>query len=399
MSAWRRAIAGLGVASALVLTGVGAARAEDPAAGKAAVRDVRHWSYDDYTRVVVELSTDVSTEIKQLKTADGQPDRLYFDLPGVWVGTAWPDAIPVADGLLRQVRIGQNTRDRSRVVIDLDGYGRHRLFALSGPDRIVLDVYRDPGETDGVADPMATGRKPAPGHAPPGMRSVRTVMIDPGHGGDDPGATGRGGMLEKHLTLDVALDLRERLRARGFQVHMTRENDRTVSLEERTALAESVRADVFVSLHANAAPGAKTHGLETYYLDQSHERHTIRVAARESGVTPNQLDPLQRAMAGLRIGEVSRYSAKLAEHVHGRIVGGVRDVYGSVRDLGVKQGPFHVLFLSSAPSILVEMGFVTNRREARRLGSKLYRSVVAEEIARGLSGYRSDQLQLVAKSR
>ena len=374
------------------------------AAERLEVLDVRHWSYDDYTRVVVELTGPVETEVKQLGRAGDLPDRLYLDLPHVRVGADWSEPIPVTDGLLQRVRLGQNAPDRARLVIDLDRYGRHRLFRLSGPDRVVLDVYgtRQGHEKPEAVEPSGTPSErgsSAEGSAPPlALRPVHTVVIDPGHGGQDPGARGRGGLREKDLTLAVALDLRDRLRDRSFRVVLTRETDRTVSLEERTARAEGAGADVFVSIHANAAEGRDVHGLETYYLDQSHERHTLRVAARESGVEPGDLDPLQRAMAGFRVGEVSAHSAQLADAVHSRLVGGVREVYGSARDLGVKTGPFHVLFLSSAPSILVEMGFVTHRAEAKRLGTHLYRAVVAEQIARGLSGYRTRRLQVAART-
>jgi N-acetylmuramoyl-L-alanine amidase len=197
--------------------------------------------------------------------------------------------------------------------------------------------------------------------------------------------------------VEVAIELERRLRGRGFEVVMTRRRDVFVSLEERTALAEGAGGDVFVSVHVNAAPRRSASGIETYYLDRSHERHTLRVAARENGVPPSHLDPLQRAVAGLRVGEVSGHSQELAATVHRGIVSGVREVFGSVQDLGVKQGPFHVLFLSAAPSILVEMGFLTNRGDARRLESKLYRAVLAEQIARGLSRYRSQRATMLAR--
>jgi N-acetylmuramoyl-L-alanine amidase len=245
-------------------------------------------------------------------------------------------------------------------------------------------------------------RPPAPARAgerlPPTLRGVHTVVIDAGHGGSDPGAISKGGLREKEVTLAVALDLEQRLLARGFAVVMTRRRDATLSLEERTALAEGAGGDVFVSIHVNAAPRSSAHGIETYYLDRTHERHTLRVAARENGVPPNALDPLQRAVAGLRVSEVGMQSASLARAVHGELIQGVRGAFGNVANLGVKQGPFHVLFLSGAPSILVEVGFLTHREEARRLSSRWYRSVVAEHLARGLARYRSQGGPVLAAS-
>lgn len=366
--------------------------------GLADVRDVRHWSYPEFTRVVVELTSPVHTEVRRL-AADPRaqrPERLYLDLPNVWVGTRYDDGIAVSDGLLRGIRLGQNRRTSTRLVIDLQRYGRHRLFRLTSPDRIVLDVFAERAPRSGVEKRAAlAGPKgePRPGAAPTivpvRLRPIQTVVLDPGHGGDDPGAVGVGGLREKDVTLRVAGELARRLRSRGFRVYLTRERDRDLSLEERTAYAEGVGADVFVSIHANAAPRRSAQGIETYYLDKGHERHALRVAARENGVSAKDLDVLQRALAGLKVAEISVQSAQLASAIHGSLVRGLRKSHGLVKDLGVKRGPFHVLFLSGMPSILVETGFVTHPREAKRLRSRYYRDVLAEQMARGLSHYRS----------
>ena len=140
-----------------------------------------------------------------------------------------------------------------------------------------------------------------------------------------------------------------------------------LSLEERTAIAESVGGDLFVSLHANAAPRRSVAGIETYYLDANHERHSLGVAARENGVPRSQVDALQRTIAKLRVSEVSVHSRRAANTVHQQMVSGLAGRYREVNDLGVKKGPFYVLFLSNMPAILVEAGFLTNRDEARRV--------------------------------
>jgi N-acetylmuramoyl-L-alanine amidase len=212
-------------------------------------------------------------------------------------------------------------------------------------------------------------------------------VIDPGHGGTDLGALGRGGLSEKTVTLRFARMLRPKLEAQGLRVVLTREDDRTLSLEARTAIAEGVQGDLFLSLHANAAPRRQLQGIETYYLDKSHERHTLRVAAAENGVSPAELDPLQRTLASFRVSQSSEQSAGLAAAVHGELVRGLRGRYPSVRDLGVKTGPFYVLFLSSMPSILVEAGFLTHAEEARRLASPAYLDLVAARIAQGVERY------------
>ena len=372
------------------------------------IRRIEHWSYPDFTRVAIELARPTVTQVQRLAADAGRPERLYLDLPNIWVGRHLDDPIPVGDGLLRGMRVGQFSSRTARVVIDLQRYDRHRLRVLTNPDRVLIDVYGTRGRPEPAPPSPAVAAAPPsqgpptdlrPGRAlPPGLRGVHTIVVDAGHGGSDPGAIGARGLREKDVTLAVALDLEQRLLARGFQVVMTRRRDETRSLEERTALAEGSGGDVFVSIHVNAAPRSGAHGIETYYLDRTHERHTLRVAARENGVPPSALDPLQRAVAGLRVSEVGMQSAGLARAVHGELIRGVRGSFGDVTNLGVKQGPFHVLFLSGAPSILVEVGFLTNREEARRLSSRWYRSVVAEHVARGLSEYRSQGAPVLAAS-
>jgi N-acetylmuramoyl-L-alanine amidase len=270
-------------------------------------------------------------------------------------------------------------------VLDLERYDRHRLIELSHPDRVVIDVYgRRRGEPS--APPRENSERP--GRLPVDLRPVQTIVIDAGHGGRDPGAIGVGGLREKDVTLRLARTLGAKLAARGFAIVYTRQDDRTIDLEERTAIAESVGGDLFVSLHANAAPRRSVAGIETYYLDANHERHSLGVAARENGIQPRQVDALQRTVAKLRVSEVSVHSRRLANTVHQQMLAGIASRYGGVNDLGVKKGPFYVLFLSNMPAILVEAGFLTNRDEARRLGDVDYLDDLAQQISIGLVRYR-----------
>ena len=347
------------------------------------VRDVRTWSYEGYTRVVLELSHEVRLPESGLVRLGanrfaGRPERLYLDVPGVWVGRRYESGIEVGDGLLAGVRLGQNTLSHSRLVIDLERYDHHRLFTLPSPPRIVIDVYGD----------RPTFKRDSSGRLPTELRRVHTIVVDPGHGGRDPGATGIGGLHEKTVNLSIAKRLAKRLESRGFKVILTRSSDKTLDLEERTAIAESARGDVFISIHANASRRAKTRGLEIYTLDENHERHSLDVASRENGVPAAKLDPLQRALARLRVGEAGSYSKRLASLVHASVIEGARKSKRSVPDLGLKKGPFYVLFMSSMSSVLVETGFLTNKRDAKLLRSTKYQRELAEEIAEGVHQYR-----------
>jgi N-acetylmuramoyl-L-alanine amidase len=383
----RRAFARLAL-GALAFAQLGVTRPE----GLGDVVEVRHWSYPDFTRVVVELDRPVAGEVRHLPAdaAAGRPERLYLDVEGIWVGRRFADGVPVGDGLLRAVRLGQNTLTRTRIVIDVERYARHRLLVLSHPERLVVDVF---GQR---ADDEAPGGGRAARPAVP-FRPVRTVILDPGHGGRDPGAIGVGGLREKDVTLRLARALRPRLEAEGFRVLLTRDADVTLGLEERTARAEAEGGDLFVSLHANAAPRRGVQGIETYYLDDGHERHSLQVAARENGIPRSQLDELQRALARLRISETSVHAQRLASLVHGQIVTGMPARYRPLQDLGVKKGPFYVLFLSDMPAILLEAGFLTNRTEAARLRDADYLDAVAGQVAAGLVRYRESGPQFAAR--
>jgi N-acetylmuramoyl-L-alanine amidase len=372
---------------AVLVAALGALLGAERPPGLGEVVAVRHWSYPDYTRVVVELTQPVRTAVRELPAdrGAGRPARLYLDLAGVWVGRRFADGLPVGDGLLEGVRLGQNTLRTTRLVLDLERYDRHRLLELSHPDRVVIDVYGRRAGRPGAQEPPRPGTA---GRLPVDLRRVETIVIDAGHGGRDPGAIGVGGLREKDVTLRLARALGAKLAARGFRIVQTREGDRTISLEERTAIAESVGGDLFVSLHANAAPRRSVAGIETYYLDANHERHSLGVAARENGVPRSQIDALQRTVARLRVSEVSVHSRRAADSVHRQMLAGLAGRYGEVIDLGVKKGPFYVLFLSNMPAILVEAGFLTNRSEARRLRDLAYLDDLAQQISVGLAQYR-----------
>ncbi len=364
--------------------------------GMAEVVGVRHWSHPGFTRVVIDLPGPIETEVHHLapNPSEKKLERLYLDLPGIWVGRDPPE-FPVGDGLLRGIRLGQNTLSTARVVIDVENYDSHRLMILTHPHRVVIDIRGKRNAGD---------RRSGPGvrrddRLSPDARKVRTVIVDPGHGGSDPGAIGLGGLREKDVTLRLSKLLTRKLRSMGFRVVATRETDKSVSLEERTFIAEASNGDVFISLHANAAPRRSVQGIETYYPDENHERHSLGIAMRENGVTRGQLDELQRTLAKFGISEdVTPLSKWLATLVQRELAREMPSRYGKIQDLGVKKGPFYVLFLSNMPAILVEAGFLTNKADAKRLRSGDYLNSVATQIAAGLERYRDTGSKLAQRS-
>lgn len=358
------------------------------------VTEIRVHEHADHTRVVVVLSRTASYETGFVDN----PPRMYIDIADTWIeNDVKTPAVPGRPRVLRGVWGGQNTLTTARVVVELDRRDRnYRTFAVRSPHpfRIVTDIAHSGATTATVAPMPGVG-----GVAGFDRRPVQRIVIDAGHGGKDPGAHGSGGLREKDVVLRIALALRERLKRSGLSVSMTREGDEFVSLDERTQFANRWHGDLFVSIHANASPRSRANGVETYLLDTRYDRNTARVAARENGTTVAALSELQRILASLRLSYSERYAAPLAANVHAQLLRSLRGEYGETRDLGVKRGPFVVLFQANMPAILVEVGFLTNRSEARRLRSRNFPKTVAAGIAKGILAYRDSHARSIVAGR
>jgi len=246
-------------------------------------------------------------------------------------------------------------------------------------------VTDDPSIGKGTA---AKGEKPPPRHPIP--PPIRRVVLDPGHGGHDPGARGKNGTREKDVVLDIALQLSRILSAEyGLDVVMTRSTDVFVELQERTAIANKVGADLFVSIHANAAPNRNANGIETYYLNLAKTEKVAQLAALENGTSLEKVSLLQAVLFDLMANYKLNDSAHLAEEVQKALVRKISRVNPSLRNLGVKQGPFYVLVGATMPSILVETAFISNPAEEERLADPSYRAATAAGIADGIAAYMS----------
>jgi N-acetylmuramoyl-L-alanine amidase len=218
------------------------------------------------------------------------------------------------------------------------------------------------------------------------------VVIDPGHGGHDPGTEAAGDVAEKDLALQIATRLRNALVADGIDARMTRNDDRFLTLAERTQLANSNHADLFVSIHLNSSPDAETTGIETYYLNNTTDRATIRLARMENGVAGGYGAPgepnLNYILTDLRQQDKANESASLARMIDAEAVADIDASMGlRVNELGAKQGPFYVLVGALMPSVLVECGFLSNPGEARLLQSPQYQQGLADGIARAVTHY------------
>ncbi len=372
----------------------GKMKVKKSASALAVLHPLRYWSTRNYTRVVIETDRKVNYRAKMLPRMGDKPRRLFVDLLGCRLPEGFEDVVPIDDGLLRRARSGQFDRETVRVVLDALSISDYKIFSLEDPFRVVIDVR---GEKGGKR-PEDLARVAAANESPDSLSllrqlglGVRKIVIDPGHGGRDPGARGPGGLLEKDITLKVARRLAARLTEEiGCQVVLTRDRDVFIPLEERTAIANTTGGDLFISIHVNAAPTKRARGIETYILDLARSKESMQVAARENASTKKQLSDLQSILMDLMQNTKVNESVKLAEYVQESLVGGLSRKYRKVVDLGVKRAPFIVLIGAEMPAILAEISFISNPTEARRLRSKKYLNDIAAQMASGISRYVND---------
>jgi len=370
------------------------------------VTELRHWSNPSYTRISVALDREAPFEYRQIKqTGDAAaPSRIYIDIKGAKVAPGVKDD-PIGDGLLKVARIAQFNADTVRVVLDVQNIKEFKVFTFSDPFRIIIDVKGDrPLEisrsenaiTAAPVAPPAVVEQTKPVVAEPQAKptfkpgKIRRIVVDPGHGGHDPGAVGAGGTREKDVVLAIGQKLSRLLRDEmGIDVVMTRSTDVFIELQERTAIANQVGADLFVSVHANAALSRGAAGIETYYLNLAKTEKVAQLAARENNTTLEKVSLLQAVLFDLMANYKLNDSAHLADEVQKALHKKVGSRYSGVKNLGVKQGPFYVLVGATMPSILVEVAFISNEREEGRLKDTEYQEATARGILDGLRAYIS----------
>lgn len=343
------------------------------------VKDLRHHSTKKYTRVVIDLDSPVEYEQHRIK----EPERLYFDLKNSRIGEELQKkAIPIDDGILKAIRISQFSSDVVRVVLDLDSIEIFKAFSMENPERLVIDI-------SGISKPEPSIPKEPP------VYGIRRIVIDPGHGGHDPGAIGNRGLEEKQVVLDIAKRLSGMIKKEmDVEIILTRESDIFIPLHERTAIANMKEADLFLSIHANASPNPGAKGIETYLLNYTTDEEANRVAARENAISLKRQKELQRKFQSdleKTFGDLERdnkrdESLRLAHMVQNSMIENLHPVY-NVHNLGVKQALFYVLVGAKMPSILAEVSFVSNHEEEKRLADDAYRQKIAEALLYGIKNY------------
>jgi N-acetylmuramoyl-L-alanine amidase len=402
---------------------------------------VRREVLADALRITLELGKEVNFRSDRI---DGPP-RVYIDFDNTRPVEAIKDStIPFADDVVRQVRIGRQTETRTRVVMDLTGAARHSIYTLYNPYRVVIDFARPPLAAPAALAATATTPARAPvdrraaeaitpvvaatrpteapepsplvaaadsesaaeaagpaAPAPPALNrsgsfslsrqlglGISRVVIDPGHGGHDPGAKTKG-LTEADLVLDVALRLEKLLSAQdGFEVVLTRRVDTFVPLEERTAIANREGADLFLSIHANASTNGAARGVETYFLNLTTNRDAEMVAARENAGSSRSMNQLPDIVKAIALNNKIRESRDFAAMIQHSLASQLRKTDSDVRNLGVKQAPFMVLLGATMPSVLAEISFITNKQDAAMLKTEKYRQSIAEALHAGVLRYQ-----------
>ncbi len=354
------------------------------------IRGVQVFSNANATSVVVSLRRAVHFS----RGAVPSHHLVYFDVSNLGAPRARDSGearLAVNDGRIRSVRVAYNRPGFTRIVIALASArqraDRGRLFP--NPDRLVIGVS---GPAAAAVAPPALAPAPARPAAPlaSGRDSltralgldIRRVVIDPGHGGRDTGTIAPDGLEEKNIVLDVALRLGRLLRTLGVQVIYTRDTDRFIPLEQRTAIANRARADLFVSIHANSSPDPQARGIETYYLNFTNDAQALAVAARENAGSGRSIYALRSMVRAIATNDKMEESRELAADLQRGLVAASGEP-----NRGVKTAPFVVLIGAHMPSVLAEISFLSNRRDDRRLKDPAYRERLAEGLFRGIRRY------------
>lgn len=398
---------------------LGPAPAPHPVAAVAQVRQISpQLRGKDVVRIVVSVDKQVSWRIQHqaADTASDRPHRLTLDLTDAAPGDTLKSGARYSKmGIFSRYAVDYAaSQGKTRILLDFSKLQRYTVRAEKSPFRIIIEATASgKALAQGIqVNQSAKGSSPGKGQAsdksvssaknsPSGAAaraaaarqvaeqlglSVRTVVIDPGHGGKDPG-TSHNNIVERDMSLDIARRVGRVLKAAGYAVVLTRDRDAYVSLADRPHLAVKHKGDLFVSIHVNASAKPDVSGLETYYLDLAKSKESVRLAAVENAGTNRGVGEMEKILADMLLGSRMQESRKLASYVQEQTLARLKKGGQPARNGGTKGAPFHVLIGSSMPGVLVEVGYCTNAEEAKRLRQPGYRDALAEGIANGIHRY------------
>lgn len=361
-----------------------------------AIDNISYKNYNNRAKIEVPLGRNVDIRYNRLRN----PERIYVDILGARIGPGLRKQHNrvTGDSLIKRIRAAQNSKDKVRIVFYVAAGINYKVYNTGKPFRVIIEVTdkNEYGFKTAITREAKSYKvkklnesKKVNKYADTGIK-YRKIVIDPGHGGKDPGALGRGGLKEKDVVLDIAKRLARILKDKiGCKVILTREKDVFIPIKERTIIARKNKADLFISIHANADKDHRARGVETYYLSPTASKQVLETAARENMVTLNDMEKsdLKFILADMASTYKINESIVLANRVQKFLITGLKSRYKSVRNLGVKKGPFYVLLDADMPSILIETMFITNRDEGKRLRNSKYKQIIAHSIFKGIREY------------
>ncbi len=364
-----------------------AARSKQHSSKTVAITNLRVSQTGKRHRLVLNLARPVT--FTQERTSD--PDVLIIHLKNATLSDQ-AKRVTEDENFPAEIAVTQASSKGVRVLLDLEEVSNVSLTKLRKPDRLVMDyVARSARPATAAAKPQIT-LPPVSRQITSAERQARldieSIVLDPGHGGKDPGAIGRDGLTEKEVVLDVALRLRDLIRERlGKKVLLTRDKDVFIELDDRAKFANGHKADLFVSIHINSHPKRATHGIEMYHFGIASDRRAMEVAARENGDTIDHAqDFVDMIKADLALSKRIENSQNLAWETKIAVVNLVGSQYDT-EDHGVKTAPFYVLRYTAMPSVLAELAFISNPIEERRLRQQAFRQKAAEGLFEGIRNY------------
>jgi N-acetylmuramoyl-L-alanine amidase len=335
------------------------------------VTSVQHYGSKDSARIVVALSQPTTFRAGLLRSDDGGvAARLYVDIDRAVLDKVESHEV---GGFVHRVRLGQHS-DGIRVVLDLEEAAERRVFYMPEPFRLIVDVAR--GST-----PHGLSNR--------GPRVIERIVIDPGHGGHDPGAIGPRGLREKDVTLDIAHRAGPLIaRELALSTLLTRDTDAYVALDERTARANAFRADLFVSIHCNAAERTGSDGVMTFILDASSDAAASRMAALENAASDAAAKELAATLGRAQDEGLLTRSLHFAELLQRSTISSLSPLYGPIQNQGVRRAGFYVLAGAHMPAVLFEVAFISNPDGEVRLNTADYRQKLADSLVNAVRAFR-----------
>ena len=385
------------------------------------LQNFKYWNHSEYSRFVFEFTDLPEVDNILMPKFNNEAAKIILVFDDAAINEAFKTKMEAmgSQNIVQKMKVTEGVEQQFKLEIILGKVAEYQLFKLMDPNRVVLDIFHAP-EVGQWPQSKKTATKAEANHGKPGLKQSKEpkpninpkhhhavkaskgknekevanpknaqyhVVIDPGHGGHDSGARGPTGVMEKTVVLAIADRLTKSLRKKGIKVTQTRTDDTFISLEERTVIANKLKADLFISVHANAHKKKSIGGIETYYLDVTSNKYSNRLAAVENKTSESKLNDIQLILTDMMTKAHTDESKSLGKALQKAMVQGARRFHPKIRDLGVKKALFYVLLGARMPAVLLETSFVSNHKEEQLLTNVKYQQEIAEKVSKGIVQY------------